>query len=409
MKNNQKLKQYLITNKDAYLLNNLNNGKTAMISGAWGSGKTYFWQNEIEPVLKKELSKINKTAVYISLYGKESLNDVKSNVYLSASSKGLLSKEVSTFGIEALSAIKNSELSVGKLVKASKDLINSYKIHQGLKNIKDGGVVCFDDFERKSKNINLNDLFGFISQLASNLKCKVIIILNEEVFHSEEAKIFSQVKEKSVNKFFYFEPTIEELFESIYQNDKYRPLDEYKQNIINAIKETEELNARIYMQVLDNILEWLLVKKNINSKIVRVITLATFNFVLNHIILDYQKIYYREETNAQLMYNITSLDYADYFKAFWTFDKKLFKNKSLRKEANKLSDNKIIYKLKKMVTTRQGTTEIDKKEHLDFIKRNKNKIKALWKYGYRLYYVADVDEATYNDIANFIKTGILLS
>ncbi|CAA6810927.1 MAG: Unknown protein [uncultured Sulfurovum sp.] len=50
------LKEYLMGD-DGYLLNDDNNGKTVMLSGAWGSGKTHFWQNEIEDDLTQELNK----------------------------------------------------------------------------------------------------------------------------------------------------------------------------------------------------------------------------------------------------------------------------------------------------------------------------------------------------------------
>ena len=48
------------------------------------------------------------------------------------------------------------------------------------------------------------------------------------------------------------------------------------------------------------------------------------------------------------------------------------------------------------------------KEAFEWIKIKEQELKALWKYGYRLYYVGDVDEETYKVIAEFIKTGILL-
>ncbi len=61
----------------------------------------------------------------------------------------------------------------------------------------DGGIVCFDDFERKSKKIDLNDLFGFITQLSIDMNCKVVIILNSDVFKGEEARIFPKCKREN--------------------------------------------------------------------------------------------------------------------------------------------------------------------------------------------------------------------
>lgn len=57
-------------------------------------------------------------------------------------------------------------------------------------------------FERKSKDIDLNDLFGFITHLTIEFDCKVVIILNDDVFEGDEKKMYFQdVKEKSVSKF----------------------------------------------------------------------------------------------------------------------------------------------------------------------------------------------------------------
>ncbi len=116
----KELKEYLI-GEDGYLFNDNNNGKTIMISGAWGSGKTHFWQKKIEPKFKEKLH--DKACVYISLYGKESLKEIKQEAFLKASDEAdHLSKEVETFGIDALSSLKDSGVNWAKLIKSLWDL-----------------------------------------------------------------------------------------------------------------------------------------------------------------------------------------------------------------------------------------------------------------------------------------------
>jgi len=226
MSTTKELKEYLINEGDGFLLNTNNNGKTIMLSGTWGAGKTHFWQ---ENILKGDKSTKglfeqleDKACVYISLYGKDNLDSLKKEVLIKASLdretvNEIISKEVSTFGVEALSSIKDSDLNIFKLVNAGIDLAQGMKSKKGIEKLKDGGIICFDDFERKSKEIDLNDLFGFISQLAIEYQCKVIIILNSDVFEGEEASVFKTVKEKTVNKYFHFEPTSKELFELIFE------------------------------------------------------------------------------------------------------------------------------------------------------------------------------------------------
>jgi len=285
MSSTAELKKYLIDEDDGYLLSDNNNGKTIMLSGVWGVGKTHFWQNEIEPKVTQKLKEKDKSCTYISLYGKDSLGELKKEVFIRASTENvLLSKEVSIFGFEALSSIEESGLAIGKVLNAAKGLNHHRKSSKGIKRLQDGGIICFDDFERKSKEIDLNDLFGFISQLAVDMKCKVVIILNSDVFEGEEANVFKTVKEKTVNKFFYFEPTIEELFGSIYDREdkRYEGLNDYKEDIFKAIKETEELNARIYIQVLDNCLEWTKKGYELNENILKPLVLVSIFFSKYH-------------------------------------------------------------------------------------------------------------------------------
>lgn len=403
MSNSEILKEYLLEKENAYLLDDNNNAKTIMLSGAWGSGKTYFWQDQIEPKLKKL-----KICIYVSLYGKESIDEIKFEIfkeaYNSQVSEDFISKSASllhsiapSFGEKSLTA------GFEKLNKES-------KTKKAEEFLKEGSIICFDDFERKSEKINLNDLFGFISQLSIELNSKTVIILNSEVFKDKDAEIFNRVKEKTISKFFYFNPSIEELFESISYNDKYNNLNDYKKYILSAIEETEELNARIYVQVLDNCLEWLSAKRVLDSNSIRVLVLGTFNFVLNHLILDYQTIKVNNDGSGLLEYNVIPF-YSNTFKMYT-----LLRARSPIEHmiyTNSISEEESIRYLKSLVTKvdvdkRPKLLEKNQEEHINWITSNESKLKALWKYGYRLYYVSDVDEDTYNEISEFIKSGILI-
>ena len=164
-------------------------------------------------------------------------------------------------------------------------MLEDKKLRKTEEYLNSGAIICFDDFERKSKDIDLNDLFGFITQLTLNFDCKVVIILNDDVFEGKEKKIFSNVKEKSVSKFLKYEPSIKELFETIFSDDRYRTLDDYKENILKTIEEAQELNARIYIQVLDNLVEWVEKNQETNDDVLRCLILVNINFILHHTIL----------------------------------------------------------------------------------------------------------------------------
>lgn len=441
MSNKERLEKYLLKEK-TFLLDEINNGKTIMISGAWGAGKTHFWKEEIAREQKKvqrdgkevnkytaeeynqglhaKLKNKEKACVYVSLYGKTSIESIELDVYMKAyqnivGDADFVSKTCSVFTSVGKNLGNMAHKGAGGAFSWIENLVDKDKFDKAGKYIENGGVICFDDFERKSKDIDLNDLFGFISQLALEYRCKVVIILNSDVFKGKDAEIFKNVKEKTVNKFLYFEPTIKELFDSIAKDEKYSILDDYKSDILKAIEETEELNARIYIQVLDNCLEWLMVKKRLDAKIVRVLVLGTFNFVLNHMVLDYQKIIVEDSFVGSLVtslkYNISWLDKK---KIFEDYPKHYVENEEeYIGEIENILENDFCDSLKEYIFKRDGDmvykySEVEQNEYMAWVDEYEEKLKALWKYGYRLYYVADVEEETYNEIAQFIKSGILI-
>jgi len=411
MSNLKSLKSYLVGKDSSFLLDDNNNGKTVMLSGVWGAGKTHFWQHEIEPKLQeylKDKDKDNeKACVYVSLYGKDSLQSIKQEVFIKASNvDNLVSKEVSTFGFEALSSIRNSYIDSGKVIRTVKMVVDAFTSFKGKNRLKDGGIVCFDDFERKSHDIDLNDLFGFISHLAIDMNCKVIAILNSDVFRGDEAKNFREVKEKTINKFFYFEPSLEELFRSIFNNEKYtKILHDYEEKILEAIKESGELNARFYIQVLDNCLEWL--EKGYSSNAIRTLTLVTINFIKNHFVLDYEIL---EDNKNKKLYRVLEKYYRD-DALFDLVD--YFIKIAPQNIQQDLPHKEFMHVMYRSINKKNEDSNGKEKSDAYYQKlntvfdENKEIFYALYYYGYVLKLEDDVTSEYFQKINNFVKTGIL--
>ena len=293
MANAEILKKYLTDGEDSYLISSNNNGKVIMLSGKWGSGKTFFWKNVIEKELIGNDKKIPNH--YVSLYGKTSIQEIKNEIFLKVfesvdsyevieKGKALAKNTVDLISLFTKSVGIDLSKMTDKPFDKLEKVLDDNKLKKTIEYLNSGAIICFDDFERKSKDIDLNDLFGFITQLTLNFDCKVVIILNDDVFEGEEKKIFSNVKEKSVSKFLKYEPSIKELFETIFSIEKYRILDEHKEIILKTIEETKALNARIYIQVLDNLVEWIK-NQDKSDDILRCLILVNINFILYHNIL----------------------------------------------------------------------------------------------------------------------------
>jgi hypothetical protein len=414
MSNQKRLEEYLVGNKEqkeiGYLKSDISNGKVIMLSGKWGSGKTHFWKNKIQTVLNDENKRIPNH--YISLYGKTSIQEIKNEMFLKIfesvdsyevieKSKNFAKNTVnlasSFFGAISILGVNLDISKVSdKQFENLEKMLDDKKLKKTEEYLNSGAIICFDDFERKSKEIDLNDLFGFITQLTLNFDCKVVIILNDDVFEGEEKKIFSNVKEKSVSKFLKYAPKIKELFETIFSDDRYRTLDNHKEIILKTIEETEELNARIYIQVLDNLVEWIDRNQEINDDVLKCLILVNVNFILFHTIL-YR--YFYQNTGKHGL-NIEKFRIKNY-----DFDKnsvffQLHKIKSFLEFKEKLVQE----------SSRNNKDYSDEKNRIEmkFIEDNILLFKSVY-FTNKLDISKNVDDKTFQKINNFIETGILIN
>ncbi|OCL88185.1 P-loop NTPase fold protein [Arcobacter porcinus] len=406
MTNQEIIKEYLI-GENGYLKSNISNHKIIMLSGKWGSGKTFFWKDKIIENLNNEKDKKIPNH-YISLYGKKSIQEIENEIFLKifesvdsfeSKEKAVeLSKNVVNLFSSFSSAINffGVNLDISKVSDKPFDklenILKNKKLEKTVEYLNSGAIICFDDFERKSKDIDLNDLFGFITQLTLNFSCKVVIILNDDAFEDGDKTIFSNVKEKSVSKYIKYEPTTKELFEIIFGNESYKKLDEYKELILKTIQETDILNARIYIQILDNLIEWIANNQDKNNNTLRSLILVNINFILYHTILCSIKInlneikyVYHIDTEIRTNFNFFYLDYISTNNTFLDFKMEL-KNK--------------------IKTKKESLDEVVRID-LKFIEDNILIFKSIY-FANKLDIGRGIDDDTFTKINKFIETGILI-
>ena len=192
------------------------------ITGEWGIGKTYFWKNIFLKKYKTEIKE--KKVAYVSLFGIDSLNDIRTSILLQASPTknkvNWFNKKISQPLKSLKSSLKLDDASISFGLHSISSLL-SILTSGDFKNV----VVCFDDFERMSSKINLKDILGLISELKEQKECKVVMILNEkeleklsDLEQKKHSEIFNLYKEKIIDLEIKFEPTIDEIFSNGLQN-----------------------------------------------------------------------------------------------------------------------------------------------------------------------------------------------
>ena len=153
-----------------------------LIDGAWGSGKTYLYENYlVDAIDSVEVGKNErKQNVYISLYGISSIDLLAKQlitnylIYVKGNGNKLIKKGLKPLaGIIGVASSAFS-FSIGSI---STDLSNVFEKIEGSIDVKDM-VICFDDLERCT--IPINEFFGFVNNLIEHCNCKVIILADEK-------------------------------------------------------------------------------------------------------------------------------------------------------------------------------------------------------------------------------------
>ncbi|TKJ79223.1 hypothetical protein PkoCFBP13504_20805 [Pseudomonas koreensis] len=211
-----------------------------ILKGDWGVGKTFFWDGYIKS-RKNERALSQLAYSYVSLFGKNSLDDVKNSIFHNACP--LKSKEE----VEKVFAKQESESSwfyqrmpfvksamdqvarkaswFGRLTKHTQDLPFVGKVANFAARFEYGYInnylVCFDDLERKGKGIAIRDLMGLADELAQRKKCKVVIIFNERTLEESEVDYseFKSYREKVVDLEVVHNPSVKTNFDCVFEQE----------------------------------------------------------------------------------------------------------------------------------------------------------------------------------------------
>ena len=149
-----------------------------MLNGEWGSGKTYFWNNQIKK--KIDTMKLNGkkfTTIYMSLYGISNLEEISKKIFMETSQ--LMDKNIRKY-MESVG--RNS---IPEYAKTGIDMANLFGSMNNGSRIDyseffstDDKVLCFDDLERA--NVDVIDILGYINNFVEHDHIKTIIICNEK-------------------------------------------------------------------------------------------------------------------------------------------------------------------------------------------------------------------------------------
>ena len=184
-----------------------------LINGKWGIGKTHYLDKSLE----------EKDHIYISLFGKNSLDEVKNEIYSNFINNNFNNRKFNKMrsGVSKVYSAIQSNISINGIIVSGSLPKTSNKVEKKLEKIfKDDRtlIFVFDDFERKGEDLKVESLLGFIEGLSKIDNVSIILVAHEEelISSSESEKeedkqylleprdrlIYLKFKEKVINKTF---------------------------------------------------------------------------------------------------------------------------------------------------------------------------------------------------------------
>jgi hypothetical protein len=181
------------------------------IKGKWGVGKTFAWNSYLRAAADAKRINLSRYS-YVSLFGINSLEELRYSIFENT----IRSTEIGVQpSLETLN--RNAGAAAESFGRKSLWFLQQLPFVKG--HIGGLGpvwylsvnryIVCLDDIERKGRHLPIRDVFGLISQLKEQKRCKIVLILNDDEL-KDEAEDFESYFDKTIDASLIFDPTAEE-------------------------------------------------------------------------------------------------------------------------------------------------------------------------------------------------------
>ena len=237
-----------------------------LISGKWGTGKTFFINNYLE----KE-SHENIKFIKISLFGIKSVDEIHKQIIfqLIGAEEGSLKNDMIKIGASILD-------SFGKKINLGIHDIPTEQVLKTLtKKLNKEIIFIFDDLERIT--LNIPEILGYINILVERLHLKTILLANEQELDKKDQ--YKDFKEKIIGKTFLLKQDFDTSFDTFMEqiNLSKEVLTDNKITIENIFITADYHNLRHVRQTLldfehffENVEEKFHTKKDLMQELIEI-------------------------------------------------------------------------------------------------------------------------------------------
>ena len=229
----------ITTNRLKLLLNDQEN-KVIALSGKWGTGKSYLWENLRSNSSSAEI----KASLKISLFGISEISQIKMRVLQSAIPADTEGVKANIFKktIDTLKTAKSALAGIHSSFSALDELAIL-----AMPNLLKKRIIILDDIERKHENLSIDEILGFIDEYARDHGTRFILILNSDKLDNKN--LWEALREKVIDQEIRLNTTPCEAYDIASISCK----STYARQIKEAVKICKVTNIRIIKKIIKNI------------------------------------------------------------------------------------------------------------------------------------------------------------
>jgi len=198
-----------------HLINDSKKGTVSLLSGPWGCGKTYLWLHDVQPKLEEH------STITLSLFGLESVTALKTqlmNQCLFLKVKALKDGNME----RALAGVWSILAETGKKVAKGVDSLMRTNLLSGnidpMQFVDENLSICFDDVERISSKVGIDEVLGLSNYLAEHKHCRVLLIMDEDRLKDANSEKMMTYKERVIDCYLKVETDLESAFDLFINN-----------------------------------------------------------------------------------------------------------------------------------------------------------------------------------------------
>ncbi len=222
-----------------------------MLTGGWGTGKSYYIHNFLEPFLKEPENGKHRCAI-VSLYGLKNTSEISKRIYFELRTIGRAPKksEVLSTGKAAATILAKTVLNgMTNMIGFDIGNISDETLDEVYSSINlSNALIVFEDLERS--NIDQIEILGYVNSLVEQDGAKVLLVANEDEIIKTSGYVNS--KEKTISDTILFIGNYENAIKNIissFENDilDTNKSDDDAEKILSLMRYHKNFNLRLFI------------------------------------------------------------------------------------------------------------------------------------------------------------------